>query len=130
MDLRDHVSHHEAFCRGRPAAVDPTRRWLIISGIAASYLLIALGYRLDGALTAETMTRGDALVRQIEDYRRATGTYPQRLDEIGARPVPALDGSAFTYGRDEVGGYVIAFPSVAFLTCTRSSTVPEWVCDD
>ncbi len=105
-------------------------RWLIISGIAASYLLIAMGYRLDGALTAETMMRGDALVRQIEDYRRATGTYPRRLDEIGARPAPALDGSAFTYGRTEDGGYVLAFPSVAFLTCTRSSAAPEWVCED
>lgn len=109
-------------------------RWLIIAGITASYLFIALGYRLDGALTEETMDRGDALIRDIEDYRRATGAYPLDLGEIAAGgralPVPALEDSAFGYWRTEEGGFVIAFPSVAFLTCTRSSAAPKWVCDD
>ncbi len=109
-------------------------RWLIIAGIAASYLLIVLGYRLDGTLTAETMARGDALARDIEDYKRATGAYPADLGEIAAGgralPVPALDDSAFAYRRTEDGGYVIAFPSVAFLTCARTSAAPDWICDD
>lgn len=109
-------------------------RWLIIAGVAAGYLFIALGYRLDGALTAETMARGDSLIRDIEDYRRATGTYPAGLGEIAAGgralPVPALDDSAFAYQRTDDGGYVIAFPSVAFLICARTSAAPEWTCDD
>ena len=109
-------------------------RWLIIAGVAASYLFIALGYRIDSALTAETMARGDSLAGGIEDYKRATGAYPPALAAIAAGgralPVPALDGSAFTYERTADGGYVIAFPSVAFLSCSRSSAAPAWACDD
>ncbi len=109
-------------------------RWLIIASIAASYLLIALGYRMDGVRTAETMARGDVLAGDIEDYKRATGAYPADLGEIAAGgralPVPALDDSAFTYERTGDGGYVIAFPSVAFLICSRTSDAPAWVCDD
>ena len=109
-------------------------RWLIIAGIALSYLLIVLGYRLDGALTAETMARGDVLIQDVEDFRRATGAYPQSLAEIAAGgralPVPALDDSAFSYERTADGGYVIAFPSVAYLRCARTSAAPDWACDD
>lgn len=109
-------------------------RWLIIAGIGLSYLLIVLGYRLDGARIAETMARGDTLIQDIEDYKRATGAYPAGLGEIAAGgralPVPALDDSAFAYWRAEDGGYVIAFPSVAFLTCARTSAAPDWACDD
>ena len=109
-------------------------RWLIIAGIALSYLLIVLGYRLDGALTAETMARGDALAGDIEDYKRATGAYPADLGEIAAGgrtlPVPALSDSAFSYRHMADGGYSLAFPSVAFLTCLRTSAAPEWVCGD
>ena len=109
-------------------------RWLIIAGVGLSYLMIVLGYRLDGVLTAETMARGDSLIRDIEDYRRATGAYPAGLGEIAAGgrapPVPALDDSAFSYGRTADGGYVIAFPSVANLTCARSRGAPDWACDD
>ena len=112
----------------------PGARWLIIAGVGLSYLMIVLGYRLDGVLTAETMARGDVLVQDIEDYRRATGAYPQSLGEIAgdgrALPVPALDDSAFTYARTAGGGYVIAFPSVANLACARTSAAPDWSCDD
>ncbi len=109
-------------------------RWLIIAGVTVSYLFIVMGYRLDGALTAETMDRGDALIADIEDYKRATGAYPLDLGEIAAGgrtlPVPALEDSAFGYSLTKDGGYVIAFPSVAFLTCQRSAAAKEWVCDD
>ena len=109
-------------------------RWLIIAGIAVSYLFIVLGYRLDGDLTAETMARGDILIQDIEDYMSATGAYPMVLDELAAGgrtlPVPALDGSAFTYSLTEDGGFVLAFPSVAFLICSRTSAAPDWACDD
>ena len=74
------------------------------------------------------------LVQDIEDYRRATGAYPQSLGEIAAGgrapPVPALDDSAFSYARTAGGGYVIAFPSVANLACARTSAAPDWACDD
>ena len=119
------------FRLSRPRAAS---RWLIIAGIAVSYLFIVLGYRLDGALTAETMTRGDELIRDIEDYKRATGAYPLVLDEIAAGgrtlPIPALAGSAFSYELTGDGGYLVAFPSVAFLVCVRASNAPDWVCDD
>jgi hypothetical protein len=96
--------------------------------------MIVLGYRLDGVLTAETMARGDVLVQDIEDYRRATGAYPASLGEIAgggrALPVPALDDSAFTYARTADGGYVLAFPSVANLACARTRGAPDWACDD
>ncbi len=109
-------------------------RWLIIAGIAVGYLCIVLGYRLDGALTAETMARGDILIQDIEDYKSATGAYPIALDELAAGgrtlPVPALDGSEFTYSPTEDGGFVLAFPSVAFLICSRTSAAPDWACDD
>lgn len=109
-------------------------RWLIIAGVTVSYLFIVMGYRLDGALTAETMDRGDALIADIEDYRHATGAYPLDLGEIAAGgrtlPVPALEDSAFGYSLTKDGGYVIAFPSVAFLICRRSAAAKEWVCDD
>ena len=100
----------------------------------SSYLMIVLGYRLDGVLTAETMARGDVLVQDIEDYRRATGTYPQSLGEIAADgralPVPALEDSAFSYARTAGGGYVMTFPSVANLTCARTRGAPDWACND
>ncbi len=109
-------------------------RGLIIAGIAVSYLFIVLGYRLDGALTAETMARGDILIQDMEDYKSATGAYPMALDELAAGgrtlPVPALDGSVFTYSLTEDGGFVLAFPSVAFLICSRTSAAPDWACDD
>ncbi len=109
-------------------------RGLIIAGIAVSYLFIVLGYRLDGDLTAETMARGDILIQDIEDYKSATGAYPIALDELAAGgrtlPVPALDDSAFTYSRAADGGFVLAFPSVAFLICSRTSAAPDWACDD
>lgn len=109
-------------------------RWLIVIGIGVSYLLVILGYRLDGVLTAETMARGDRLIQDIEDYQRATGAYPTSLNEVamGGRtlPVPALDRSAFSYQQTTGGGYEIAFPSVAFLTCRRTSLAADWTCDD
>ena len=109
-------------------------RGLIIAGIAVSYLFIVLGYRLDGVLTAETMARGDILVRDIEDYKSATGAYPLVLDDLAAGgrtlPVPALDGSEFIYSPAENGGFVLAFPSVVFLICSRTSAAPDWACDD
>ena len=107
-------------------------RGLIVAGIVVSYLFIVLGYRLDGALTAESMARGDILIRHIEDYKSATGAYPMILDEMGGRslPVPALDGSAFIYSPTADGGFVLAFPSVAFLICSRTSAAPDWACDD
>ena len=109
-------------------------RWLIIAGVAAGYLFIALGYRMDGALTAETMARGDILATDIEDYKRATGAYPVDLGDIAAGgralPVPALEGSAFMYTQTGDGGYAISFPSVANLRCQRVSATPAWVCDD
>lgn len=109
-------------------------RGLIIAGIGLSYLFIALGYRLDGALTAETMARGDVLLQDLEDYKRATGAYPMALDELAAGgrtlPVPALEGSAFSYSPGADGGVVLAFPSVAFLICSRTSTAADWACND
>ncbi len=109
-------------------------RGLIIAGIAVSYLFIVLGYHLDGALTAETMARGDILIQDIEDYKSATGAYPLVLDDLAAGgrtlPVPALDGSEFIYSPAENGGFVLAFPSVAFLICSRTSAAPDWACDD
>ncbi len=108
----------------------PGNRWLVIAGIVAGYLFIALGYRLDGQLTARTMDRGDRLALAIEDHRRTTGAYPESLDELGGPlPVPALADSAFTYRRTDEG-YRIAFPSVAFLTCWRTAAEFEWRCDD
>lgn len=116
-----------AFRLRRPG---PGNRRLIIAGAMVGYLFIALGYRLDGQLTARSMDRGDRLALAIEDHRRATGAYPESLGQLGGPPpAPALADSAFTYRRTD-NGYRIAFPSVAFLTCWRTAANFEWRCDD
>ena len=105
-------------------------RWLLMTGIVVGYLFMVAGYRLDGRLTAETMDQGDLLVLALEDYKRATGSYPESLDELGAPPpAPALAGAAFSYQRND-SGFWLAFPSVALLRCRRGAADPTWQCDD
>ena len=105
-------------------------RWLIMTAIVVGYLSIVAGYRLDSRLTAETMDQGDLLALALEDHRRATGAYPHSLEQLGGPPpAPALEDSAFTYQRTDVG-YTLGFPSVAFLRCRRSAEDAAWRCDD
>ena len=105
-------------------------RWLIMAGIVAGYLLIGAGYRLDRQLTADTMDQGDILAVALEDHKRAGGIYPESLDQLdGSLPAPALVGATFTYQPVD-GGYILAFPSVAFMQCERGADNPTWRCNN
>ncbi len=105
-------------------------RWLIMTGIIVGYLLIVAGYRLDRQLTADTMDQGDLLAIALEDHKRASGIYPQSLEQLdGPLPAPALVGAIFTYQPVD-GGYTLAFPSVAFMQCERGATDSTWRCND
>lgn len=108
--------------------------WILCGGIAIAWLLVFAGHQLDDMRVAETMRRGNQLVRLIESHKQETGSYPESLESLteagAAIPEPALAGSVFWYRQDAEGGYRLGFPSVAFLYCVHYPELYAWICDD
>jgi hypothetical protein len=98
-------------------------------GIFILTIGILAGLALDTKRTAETQKIGDQLIEKINLYSQKTGSYPSSLSDISSTLKPTLKNSEFYYHLDKETGFILGFPTFAFMQCERSPQ-SEWVCDD
>jgi hypothetical protein len=102
----------------------------LLGGIVVCYGLILLSGVRHQALVEDSKAIGDALVAEIEAYRRLRGGYPLALGELGDVAEPALVGSQYVYLTDDEAGFVLSFPAGNLVSCRRTAQDPTWWCDD
>lgn len=102
----------------------------LLGGIFLCYGLVLLSGVRHQTLVEESQAIGDALVAEIEAYRRLRGDYPLTLAEIGDIAAPALSGSQYHYLSDDEDGFVLSFSAGNLVSCRRTAQDPTWWCDD